>query len=124
MEGVDSPLLGFGTPNEDDHLLPLVYHSRALEASAVVKTGPGIVYTITLTNTNAAARYLQVFDASVLPADTAVPILSRSVPIGDSLTLQWNSGHPFTVGLIVCNSSTAASKTIGAADSLFDVTFV
>jgi hypothetical protein len=53
-----------------------------------------------------------------------VPLFSRSIAIGDSLTLTWTVGHTFNVGMIVCNSTTAASKTIGAADSLFDVTFV
>jgi hypothetical protein len=122
--GLDSPLLGFGTPDEADHLLPLPYYSARLEKSAQVKTGPGLFYTVTMTNTNAAARYLQVFDFAGVPADGTIPLLSRSIPIGDSLTLQWNNGHPFSQGLFVCNSTTAASKTLGAADSIFDVTFV
>lgn len=121
---VDSPLSGWGTPGDDEHLLPLYYGSARLQASAVVKTGPGTWYAITMTNTNAAARFLQVFDARDMPADGAVPLFSRSIAIGDSLTLTWTVGHTFNVGMIVCNSTTAASKTIGAADSLFDVTFV
>lgn len=122
--GVDSPLLGFGTPSEEDHLLPLYNAAPALAASRVIKTGPGIFYAITMTNTNAAARFLQVFDANVLPADGAVPLFSRSIPIADSITIEWRVGHTFNVGLIVCNSTTSASKTLGSADSIFDVTFV
>lgn len=121
---VDSPLLGFGTPSEDEHLLPLVYYSARLEKSAQVKSGPGIMYSVTLTNTNAAARFLQVFDATTLPADGVLPLFSRSIPTADSLTLTWTTGVTFEQGIIVCNSTTAASKTLGAADSIFFVTFV
>jgi hypothetical protein len=121
---VDSPLSGFGTPEDTEHLLPLYYASPRLQASAVVKTGPGTFYSITMTNTNAAARFLQVFDARDLPATGAIPLFSRSIPLGDSLTLTWTVGHTFGVGLIVCNSTTAASLTLGTVDSLFDVTYV
>lgn len=121
---VDSPLLGWGTPDADVALLPLNYESPVLQSSAQVKTGPGTFYSITMTNTNAAARFLQVFDAVKLPADGTVPLFSRSVPIADSLLLQWTNGHTFLYGLVVCNSTTAASKTLGAADSIFDVSFV
>lgn len=121
---LDSPLSGFGTPDAEDHLLPLYFASPRLQASAVVKTGPGTFYSVTMTNTNADARFLQVFDARDLPADGAVPLFSRSVAIGDAITLTWTVGHTFNVGLIVCNSTTAASKTLGSADSIFDVTFI
>lgn len=121
---VDSPLSGFGTPGDDTHLLPLVYYSARLEAACRVKSGPGTFYSITMTNTNAAARLLQVFDAKDTPADGAIPLFSRSIPIGDSITLTWTVGFTFLVGLCLCNSTTAASKTLGAADSLFAVTFI
>lgn len=121
---VDSPLSGWGTPGDDERLLPLVYASPRLANSAVVKTGPGTFYSITMTNTNAAARFLQAFDASVLPADGAVPLFSRSIPITDSITITWTVGFTFNVGLVVCNSTTSGSKTIGAADALFAVTFI
>ena len=33
-------------------------------------------------------------------------------------------GRWFTIGCIVCNSSTQGSKTIGSADCLFDVQYI
>lgn len=121
---LDSPLIGWGTPTEDDALVPLNYASARLQASAVVKTGPGILYGITITNTKASAQYLLVFDASVLPADGAIPLLAKSIPANDATGLNWLPGRTFLVGCVVCNSSTNTSKTIGSADCFFDCQFL
>ena len=104
--------------------LPLNSPSRAVEASRVVKSGVGILYGITVTNTKASAQFVQVFDASAVPADGAVPLFSKSVPAGDAVGIQWLPGRVFLTGLTVCNSSTSATKTVGSADCLFDVQFV
>lgn len=121
---VDSPLLGWGTPDGADALEPLNAASPRLEASRVVKSGPGILYGLTVTNTNAAAQFVQVFDAAALPADAAVPLFAKSVPAGDAVGFQWLPGRTFLTGIVVCNSSTAGAKTIGAADCLFDAQFL
>lgn len=121
---VDSPLLGFGTPSDDEALVPLNSYSRALEASHVVKTGPGILYGVTVTNTLASAQYFLVFDASVLPADGAIPLLAKSCPANDAVGFSWLPGRTFLTGIIVCNSSTNTSKTIGLTNCLFDCQFL
>jgi hypothetical protein len=104
--------------------LPLNSPSRTLEASRVIKTGVGILYGLTVTNTKASAQFFQVFDAATVPADGAVPLLSKSVPAGDAVGIDWVPGRTFRVGIVVCNSSTSATKTVGSADCLFDVQFV
>jgi hypothetical protein len=104
--------------------LPLNSPSRAVENSRVIKTGRGILYGITVTNTKASAQFVQVFDASAVPADGAVPLFSKSVPAGDAVGIQWLPGRIFLVGLVVCNSSTSATKTLASADCLFDVQFI
>ena len=121
---VDSPLVGWGTPGEDEALVPLNYSSRALSSSAVVKTGPGLLYGVTVTNTSASAQYFQLFDASTLPADGAIPILAKSIPANDAVGFSWLPGRTFLVGIIVCNSSTNATKTIGSANCFFDCQFL
>ena len=109
---------------ENAGLKPYNYTSRQLEKSAVVKTGSGILYGFTITNTNASAQFVQVFDAQTLPADGAVPIISKSVPAGDAVGFAWLPGRTFFAGLILCNSTTQATKTIGASDCLFDAQYV
>jgi hypothetical protein len=97
----------------------------ALAASRVVKVTAGKLFHITFTNTNAAIRFLQIFDANALPADATVPLISISVPIGGTQVLDWGTlGRAFVNGIVVCNSTTQATKTIGAADSLIDTQFV
>jgi len=104
--------------------LPINAPSRALEASRFVGHGPRILYGITVTNTKTSAQFFQLFDSDSVPADGAVPLLSKSVPAGDAVGIQWLPGRVFLVGIVVCNSSTSATKTVGSADCLFDVQYV
>lgn len=121
---VDSPLVGWGTPTDADALVPLNYSSARLQASAVVKTGPGILYGLTVTNTSVAAQYLLVFDANTVPADGAIPLFAKSIPANDAVGFSWLPGRTFLVGIVVCNSSTNTSKTVGSANCFFDCQFV
>lgn len=97
--------------------------TAALATGLVVVTGPAKLFKINFLNTNAAARWLQIFDAIALPADTAVPLISIPVAIGAAISESWVDGRPFKVGICICNSTTAATKTIGSADSLIDACF-
>jgi hypothetical protein len=120
----DSPLTGWGLPDTDTALEPLNACSPRLEASRVVKSGPGILYGVTVTNTKASAQYFLVFDAATLPVDGAFPILAKSCPANDAVGFSWLPGRTFLVGIVVCNSSTNTAKTIGSADCIFDCQFV
>lgn len=97
--------------------------STALAASLVVKASAGNLYSLTIINNSAATQYFQVHDAATLPADTAVPKLVIPLLAGGVYEGQWEKGFPCTVGIVVCNSSTLATKTIGAADSFFVATY-
>lgn len=100
------------------------YVSRKLENFAIVKTGDGIVFGLTVTNTNAATQFLLGFDGQTLPAEGAVPLFAYKLPAADALPLAWIPGRTFFAGFILCNSSTQGTKTIGAADCLFDVQYL
>ena len=125
---VDSPLTGWGTPTPDIALEPLNYASPALASSAVVKTGPGILYGFTITNTSSSAQYVLLFDyanaATPVPANGAIPLLAQSCPANDATTFNWIPGRTHLVGIVLCNSSTNATKTLGSANCFFDVQFV
>ena len=120
----DSPLLGWGTPDDDERLLPLNKSSIALSSSIVVKTGPGILYGFTVFNTNASNQYIHVFDAAQLPSDGSVPACVFIATGTQQLPVNWIPGRTFTTGIILCNSTTAATKTLGASDCFFDCQFV
>ena len=97
--------------------------SAAAEASSVTKATPGRVYSIDFMNGNAAPRYFQLFNSATVPADTAVPVLSVYVPAGQSVHMAWENGLYFSTGIAWANSSTGATKTVGAADSLANVLY-
>src|SRR5205807_8370032 len=68
IEDVNAPAL----------FIPFNYFSSQAEASAVVKTGASYLFGYTVTNSNAAARFIQLFDSDKLPSNGAVPVNSVS----------------------------------------------
>jgi hypothetical protein len=101
-----------------------VHNTAAVAASAVVKASAGTVYGVTVLNSNAAARYFQFYNLAAVPADAVVPFMSLLVPIGASLQIDFGIyGVAFSTGICWANSSTAAAKTIGSADSLVTVLY-
>lgn len=99
------------------------YSSPALEISKVVSASACLVSKIRVQNINGATRYVHIFNASSLPANTTVPTVM--------FTLTANSGGEvvfpiptdrFSTGLVVAASSTQGMLTISAtADFLISV---
>lgn len=93
--------------------------TTAYAASLVVKNAAGTLISLDGYNSG-IAQFIQVHNAAALPADTAVPIYTFAVPTVSNFSLSIPvSGAPFTVGIVVCNSSTGPTKTIGAANCWF-----
>ena len=120
----DSPLLGWGTPNEHLALEPLNVHSIAYGNSLVVKTGPGVLYGFSVYSSRGSAQFIQVFDANTVPADGAIPAAVFTVAATGNLPVQWLPGRTFLTGCVIVNSSTGPTKTIGSADCWFDAQFL
>lgn len=99
--------------------------SQALEASRVVKAGPGTVIMIKGYNSG-ADQFVQLHNTAALPADGAVPIAVQKAFGGDnfSFVIPVAGLPPNSTGIFICNSSTAATKTIGAADCWFEVYYI
>jgi hypothetical protein len=99
--------------------------STGLEASHVVSAGEGRLYGFTVSSTRASGQFVQVFDAQALPVDGAVPILSIDIATVTAKGVDFGPmGRWFYRGIILCNSTTQGSKTLGAADCLFDAQYV
>ena len=90
----------------------------ALVASRVITTKPCKLLSIVVLNTNAAIRYFQIHETASLPADGAVPDVP-SIPVSANSAMQFDfgAGGLDLDALTICNSTTAATKTIGAADA-------
>lgn len=99
--------------------------TTAYAASLVVSPVGSTIFGITGHNSKLTEQYIQVHDAVSLPADTAIPKVTILVPASSSFGLDFGSrGRLCENGIVVCNSSTGTTKTIGAADCWFDAQYV
>jgi hypothetical protein len=92
----------------------------------VVKAAPGQVYGLTLSNTNAAARYVKLYDKATNPASTDTPALSVQVPANGSRDLAFPAGMAFANGIglrITTGAADNDANGAGAADVLADLTY-
>lgn len=95
-------------------------NSTAYEASRVIKASGGTLISLSGYNSRTTNQFIQLFNSTSLPADGVAPVavfiaysqtnFSYDVPI---------TGTPFTTGIVVSNSTTGPTKTIGAADCYF-----
>jgi len=91
-----------------------VANTTALAASLVVKASPGILHGVAGYTTT--AQFIQVHDATSLPADTAVPELVIPVAADTFFNVPLPA-HLCGTGIVICNSTTGPTKTIGGADT-------
>lgn len=99
--------------------------STALATNLVIKASAGRLYSLTGVNTKSSAQYIQIHNTTSLPVDTAVPVYVIYVPALSNFALDFvNYGRYFGTGITVCNSSTAATKTVGSADCWFNAEYV
>lgn len=98
--------------------------SVAYETSRIVKASAGRLWGFSGYNSKASAQFIQVFDSATLPADTAVPVVVFTVATVANFSLDFSTrGRVFTNGIVICNSSTGPTKTIGSADCWFDAQY-
>jgi hypothetical protein len=94
--------------------------STAYEASHVLKASSGTLISLIGYNSKASAQFIQLYNSTTVPADTAVPVLTITVPATSNFSIDVPiTGLPFSTGIAVANSSTGATKTLGSADVYF-----
>jgi len=99
--------------------------TTAYAASLIVKASAGTFFGLTGYNSKTSAQFIQIHDASSLPADTAVPSIILRAEAQSNFGVALDAGGvSMATGIVISNSSTAATKTIGAADCWFNVTYI
>ena len=95
----------------------LSYDRNGYSNGAIIKVGPGTLYSIVGYSNNGATQYILLFDSATIPGDGAVPRFIIPVPSKGNFTLDGElTGIKFVNGIVWCNSSTASPKAIGSAD--------
>ncbi len=98
--------------------------STAYATNIVVKGSAGNLYGLFGYNSKTSAQFIQCYNSATLPADTAVPIITFTVPASSNFSLSTgNLPMNFSTGIVCGNSSTGPTKTIGSADTWFNVLF-
>ena len=90
----------------------------ALLSSRVVKASPAKLYSL-LGYNSGAAQHIQIHETTSLPANGVVPKLSFPVGGGLYYSIDFGIVGADLSAITVCNSTTAATKTLGAADCSF-----
>lgn len=93
---------------------------QSAAASKVIKGSAGSLKSLTVYNSG-AAQFILIMNSATLPSNGAVTLLYPPIPIAAASILMLEFDRPLvaSTGIVVCNSSTAPSKTIGSADCMF-----
>jgi len=89
---------------------PSAVNSAASTNATAVKTSAGTLYSITASNTNAAVRYLKLYNKASAPTvGTDVPVLTIPIPAGSVVTVPFGSqGYRFATGIALAITAAAA----------------
>lgn len=98
--------------------------SVAYEASRIIKAASGVLYGFDVYSSLGAAQWIQLHDSATVPADTAVPIWIGTVATIANLPKEFGLyGLAFANGIVICNSTTGPTKTLGATNCWFQARY-
>jgi len=103
--------------------------SAASNNATSVKASAGQLYGVTISNTNAAARFFKLYNKASAPApatDNALIVLTVQIPANSIVSLAFPEGMAFSTGIAfaaVVNISDTDNTSIGASDLSMDLRY-
>lgn len=97
-----------------EQLLPYPTNYRninLLNVGQVVKSRPGSLYGLSVSNTGTAARYLKIYDKATAATSADTPVVTIVVPAGTTIT--WPENQP----LLFFSTGISVRATTGIADN-------
>jgi len=99
--------------------------TTAYAASLIVADREATLKGVTGYNSKTSSQFIQLHDSATLPAESSAPKITFVVGAASNFSLDFgDDGRPFNNGIVICNSSTGATKTIGSADCWFDAQLI
>jgi len=93
--------------------------STALEASHILAPHRARFVGVIGYNASESAQFIQVHNSATVPADGAVPIVTFTAAASSNFSQVPPRPIECLAGVVICNSSTADTKTGGDADCFF-----
>lgn len=107
----------------DRALCPLNSNSTAYENSRVASIATGVLFGVSGYNSGTAG-FLQLFDATSVPTDGAVPTFIAALPAASNFSVDFGIyGRGFYNGIVAVFSTTGPTKTAGAAVVWFNLVY-
>ncbi len=113
-------------PDSTATYAPTVASSTAYANNIIIKASPGVLYNLTGYNSKTSSQFILLLNATtVLGNGNATSFPALNVPAGQTFSLDFGGkfGRFFSTGMVVVNSSTANTVTIGSADCWFDALY-
>lgn len=103
--------------------IPLNKTTTSYTNSLIVKQEAGTLHFITGYNSG-PDQFIQIHDSVLVPSDGSIPSIIFIIPAQSNFSFDLGvEGRYFSNGIIICNSTTGPTKTIGSADCWFDVQY-
>ena len=108
------PVSGTVTANQGTFTAPTPSNisSAATTNATSIKTSAGTVYSVTASNTGAAAAFVKLYNKASAPTvGTDVPVLTIPVPAGGAVNIPFGTtGHRFATGIALAITNLAADS--------------